>query len=181
MSPNHSRIQLQLNGKPVVVDAVPEDVSMVDFLREYLNMTGTRMSCGQGICHACVVIVDHPDGSSETVRSCITGAHFFNGKKVRTVEGHAMVDSQTESARLTALQDAFLKNYAFQCSYCTPGFVNEATVLLERLKLHPIAKNQVEQTITDALDSHLCRCTGYVRYFAAIKQVILATPGLVKE
>ena len=82
---------------------------------------------------------------------------------------------------MTALQDAFLKNYAFQCSYCTPGFVNEATVLLERLKLQPIAKNQVEQTITDALDSHLCRCTGYVRYFEAIKQVILATPGLVKE
>ena len=89
MSLLHSRIQLQLNGKPVAVDAVPEDVSMVDFLREYLNMTGTRMSCGQGICHACVVIVDNPDGSSETVRSCITGAHFFNGKKVRTVEGHA--------------------------------------------------------------------------------------------
>jgi aerobic-type carbon monoxide dehydrogenase small subunit (CoxS/CutS family) len=181
MSDAGQAIALQINGKAVRVEQVPADVSMVDFLREYLNLTGTRMSCGQGICHACTVIVDHADGSSESVRTCITGAHFFNGKKIRTVEGHAQTDPQTQATRLTALQDALLKNYSFQCSYCTPGFVNEATLLLERLKQQPVARSQLEATITDALDGHLCRCTGYVRYYEAVRQVILATPGLVKE
>lgn len=174
-------IELQVNGQTMRVEQVPLDVSMVDFLREYLNLTGTRMSCGQGICHACTVIVDNPDGSSESLRTCITGAHFFHGKKIRTVEGHAAGEVQQDAAKLTALQAAFLKNYAFQCSYCTPGFVNEATVLLERLKRQPIPRDQLEQTITDALDGHLCRCTGYVRYYEAVKQVVLSTPGLVRE
>lgn len=174
-------LEMRINGKTVKVDNVPEDVSMVDFLHEYLNLTGTRMSCGQGVCHACVVIVDHPDGRSETLRTCITGAHLFAGQSIRTIEGHTPGTPAHAEARLTRVQEAFLRNYAFQCSYCTPGFVNESIVLLERLKKAPVARQAVEQTITDALDSHLCRCTGYVRYYEALRQLILSTPGLVKE
>src|SRR5690606_16590876 len=67
---------------------VPANLMMIDFLHEYLDLTGARLGCGQGICHACVVILDKPDGTSEEIRTCITGALFFQGKQVRTVEAH---------------------------------------------------------------------------------------------
>ena len=174
-------IALQINGQQIKVDNVPEDVCMADFLHEYVNLTGTRVTCGQGICHACVVILDQPDGKNETMRTCITGAHLFAGKRIRTIEGHAVGDPNSVEMKLTQVQDAFLKNYSFQCSYCTPGFVNESIVLLEQLKRQPIARKDVEQVIMDALDSHLCRCTGYVRYYEALRQLIVSTPGLIKE
>ena len=81
---------------------------------------------------------------------------------------------------LSPIQQQFLEHYSFQCGYCTPGFVNAATVLVERLKKQPIAASEVEATITQALDAHICRCTGYVRYYEAVKDVIVSTPGLVK-
>lgn len=66
---------------------VPEGLMMIDFLHEYVDLTGSRLGCGQGICHACVVILDNPSGTSEEIRTCITGAHFFNNKSIRTIEG----------------------------------------------------------------------------------------------
>ncbi len=173
-------ITLTVNGKKVGPMPVPEGLMMIDFLREYLDLTGSRLGCGQGVCHACVVILDKADGTSEEVRSCITGALYFDGKKVRTVEGHAKVNDKGE-ASLSPIQQKFLEHFSFQCGYCTPGFVNAATVLLERLKREPVAKDKVEQTISDSLNEHICRCTGYVRYFEAVKEVVLTTPGLVKE
>jgi len=82
---------------------------------------------------------------------------------------------------LSPIQQKFLEHYSFQCGYCTPGFVNAATVLLENLKRQPIARAQLESTITAGLNDHICRCTGYVRYFEAVKEVVLQTPGLLKE
>ncbi|MCP2839667.1 (2Fe-2S)-binding protein, partial [Salmonella enterica] len=87
-----------------------------------------------GLCRACTVIVDKADGSSEEVRTCITGAHFFQGKKVRTVEAHAQRDDKGNVVALSPVQQKFLEHFSFQCGYCTPGFVNAATVLIERLK-----------------------------------------------
>lgn len=179
MSVEGQRLEMRINGQAVAVDDVPADLSMVDFLHEYLNLTGTRMSCGQGVCHACVVIVDHADGRSDTMRTCITGAHFFHGKSIRTIEGHARLDERGGIV-LDTLQQAFLDHFAFQCSYCTPGFVNAATVLLERLAREPVARDRVEEVLLAALDGHLCRCTGYVRYYEALRQVILTRPGLVR-
>ena len=181
MSISSKPLAMKINGESIQVDNVPEDISMVDFLHEYLNLTGTRMSCGQGVCHACVVIVDHPDGQSEALRTCITGAHLFAGKSIRTVEGHPPADASETAAKLLPVQDAFLKNYAFQCSYCTPGFVNESVVLVEQLRKHPVKRQDVEQVITATLDSHICRCTGYIRYHEALRQVIETTPGLIEE
>jgi aerobic-type carbon monoxide dehydrogenase small subunit (CoxS/CutS family) len=181
MSITTSPLALTINGQAVGPIAVPDGLPMVEFLHEYLNLTGSRLGCGQGICRACVVILDHPDGTSEEVRSCITGAHFFAGKKVRTVEGHAKRNDKGEVVELSPIQQKFLEHYSFQCGYCTPGFVNAATVLVERLKREPVARDKVEDTITDALNSHICRCTGYVRYYEAVKDVVLSTPGLVKE
>jgi len=174
-------IALNINGKNIGPMDVPENLMMIDFLHEYLDLTGSRLGCGQGICHACVVILDKPDGTSEEVRSCITGAHFFKDKKVRTVEGHAKRDEKGEVVALSAIQQKFLEHYSFQCGYCTPGFVNAATVLVEKLKRQPITREQVDETITAGLNDHICRCTGYVRYFQAVKDVVLTTPGLVKE
>jgi xanthine dehydrogenase YagT iron-sulfur-binding subunit len=174
-------LSLKINGKDVGPMQVPEGLMMIEFLHEYAGLTGSRLGCGQGICHACVVILDKPDGTSEEIRSCITGAHFFNGRSVRTIEGHAKRNDAGEVVELSPVQQKFLDHFSFQCGYCTPGFVNAATVLIERLKREPVAKADVESTILSALDSHLCRCTGYVRYYEAVKDVVMSTPGLVKD
>ena len=181
MSLTTKPITLHINGKDVGPVPVPEGLMMIDFLHEYLDLTGSRRGCGQGMCSACVVIHDKDDGSSEEVRSCITGAHYFDGKKVRTVEGHAQRNEKGEVVAMSPIQQKFMEHFSFQCGYCTPGFVNATTVLLERLKREPITKDQVEDSITEGLNSHICRCTGYVRYFEAVKEVVLSTPGLVKE
>ncbi|GAB3628833.1 (2Fe-2S)-binding protein [Pandoraea terrae] len=174
-------VTVTVNGRAVGPMEVPAGLMMIDFLHEYLGLTGSRLGCGQGICHACVVIHDKPDGTSETVRTCITGANYFDGKKIRTVEGHATRDADGKVTALTPVQQKFLEHFSFQCGYCTPGFVNAATVLIERLKREPVAKHQVEAAITEALNDHICRCTGYVRYYEAVRDVILSTPGLVKD
>jgi len=172
-------LALTINGKAFGPVDVPEGLMMLDFLHEYAGLTGSRFGCGIGVCHACVVILDGEHGSEE-VRACITGAHFFNGRRIRTVEGHATYDDQGNVVSVSPIQQKFLEHYSFQCGYCTPGFVNGATVLVERLKRAPVARDQVEQTIATALDPHICRCTGYVRYYEAVKDVVLATPGCVK-
>ncbi|MFD1561285.1 (2Fe-2S)-binding protein [Paraburkholderia silviterrae] len=174
-------LSLTINGKDVGPLQVPEGLMMIEFLHEYAGLTGSRLGCGQGVCHACVVILDKPDGSSEEMRTCITGAHFFNGRKIRTIEGHAKRNEAGEVVELSPIQQKFLDHFSFQCGYCTPGFVNAATVLLERLKREPVAKADVESTIMSALDGHICRCTGYVRYYEAVKDVVMSTPGLVKD
>jgi aerobic-type carbon monoxide dehydrogenase small subunit (CoxS/CutS family) len=94
---------------------------MLDFLHEYLNLTGSRMGCGQGICHACTVIVEGADGRIEEERTCIAGAHSFAGKSVKTIEGHAERDASGKIVKLTPIQQAFMEHFAFQCGYCPPA------------------------------------------------------------
>ena len=165
-----SKMSVTINGKAYGPFDVRDELSMNDFLREYLGLTGTKFGCGLAQCLSCAVIVDNPDGTSETSPTCIVPAASFNGKSIRTVEGHA------KDGKLSALQTAFVEHFAFQCGYCTPGFLNEGQVLLERLALKPVARGELEKTILEALDGHLCRCTGYVKYHEAIRDVILADP-----
>jgi aerobic-type carbon monoxide dehydrogenase small subunit (CoxS/CutS family) len=172
-------LSLTVNGVRVGPVDVPDTMTMLDFLNEYLNLTGTRPGCGIGVCHACTVIVDGVDGRSVEERTCITAAHAFDGKRIRTVEAHAGRDAAGNPVRLSPVQQAFIEHFAFQCGYCTPGFVAGATVLIERLQREPVARTDLERTIMEALDRHICRCTGYVRYYEAVREVILATPGLV--
>lgn len=174
------KLQMTLNGQAVGPVEVAEDLPMIDYLHEYQNLTGSRLGCGQDICHACVVIVDNPDGTSEEVRTCITGAHYFDGKKVRTIEGHAQRDENGDIRELNPIQQKFVDQFAFQCSYCAPGFVNAATVLVEKAQRQPIKRSELEQAIEDSLGHHICRCTGYVRYYSATRDV-LDELGLVKE
>lgn len=174
-------ISMTVNGEQVGPLEVDEYTSMLDFLQERLNLTGTKLGCGIGICRACEIVVEREDGSLEAVRSCINNVGRFNGEKVTTVEGHAKRSAEGDIESLSPVQQAFLRNFSFQCGWCTPGFVNAATVLLDQLKRDPVPADKLEQAITDALGKHICRCTGYVRYFRAVKEVIEATPGLVRE
>lgn len=166
------QISVTVNGRQTGPHTIPAGLAMVDFLNDYLGLTGTKFGCGIGVCHACVVIVDEPDGTSRTMRTCINGAATFAGKRVRTVEAHA------KEGRLSEVQQAFVDHFAFQCGYCTSGFINEATLLLEDLARHPVPREGLEERIEASLGDHLCRCTGYVRYYEAMRKLILADPRL---
>ncbi|MFD1796335.1 (2Fe-2S)-binding protein [Paracoccus aurantiacus] len=168
-----------INGQKVGPMDLPEDLMAVELLQEYLNLTGTRLTCGQGVCRACTIIVEGENGP-RTVPACITGISWLNGRSIRTIEGIAGKDGDGKPVP-SAVQQAFLEHFAFQCSYCTPGFVNAGTVLVETLERAPIPAAQVEARILDALDANICRCTGYVRYYQALRDVILNTPGLTTD
>jgi aerobic-type carbon monoxide dehydrogenase small subunit (CoxS/CutS family) len=174
------KLTVTVNGTTHGPMDVPEGMMMIDVLHEMLGLTGSRLGCGQGICHACVVIWDRDDHTSEEVPSCITGANFFDGKRIRTIEGIARRNETGGIVALSPVQQAFLDHFSFQCGYCTPGFVNAATVLIERLKRAPVLRERVEEAVSAALESHICRCTGYVRYYEAVRDLILATPGLTR-
>jgi aerobic-type carbon monoxide dehydrogenase small subunit (CoxS/CutS family) len=167
-----TKLALTINGRAHGPVEVRDQLTMNDFLREFLGLTGTKFGCGAAQCLSCAVIVDNPDGTSVTSPTCIVPAVSFNGKAIRTVEGHA------KDGDLSALQKSFIAHFAFQCGYCTPGFLNEGQVLLERLAKTPVARTELEKTIAQALDGHLCRCTGYVKYHEAVRDVILADPAL---
>lgn len=156
---------------------VPEGMMLLDVLHEYLGLTGSRFACGQGMCYACTVILDRDDGTSQEIPSCITGAAFFDGKRIRTIEGIA-ARGEDGMPVLTPLQQKYLEHFSFQCGYCTPGFVVGGTVLLERLQREPVPADQVETVITAAMNRHVCRCTGYVRYLTALREVVTTTEGL---
>ena len=164
-------LTVTINGIVQGPREVRDDLTMNDFLREYLGMTGTKFGCGAAQCLSCAIIVDNSEGTSYTSPTCIVPAASFNGKSIRTVEGHA------KGGELTTLQKAFIAHFAFQCGYCTAGFLNEGQVLLERLERAPIARADLEKTIAEALDGHLCRCTGYIKYHEAVRDVILADPA----
>lgn len=164
-------ISLTINGHAHGPIDVRDDLNMNDFLREVLGMTGTKFGCGAAQCLSCAVIVDRDDGTSATMPTCIVAATEFDKLKIRTVEGHA------KGGELTPLQQSFITHFAFQCGYCTPGFLNEGQVLLERLEKAPIPRAELERTITEALDGHLCRCSGYVKYHEAVRDVVLADPS----
>lgn len=163
-----TKVSITINGHSHGPTEVRDDLSMNDYLREYLGMTGTKFGCGAAQCLSCAVIIDDADGTSYTSPTCIVSAANFDGKSIRTVEGHA------KDGELSELQKAFIEHFAFQCGYCTAGFLNEGQVLLERLAKAPVARADLEKTVADALDGHLCRCTGYVKYHEAVRDVILA-------
>ena len=164
-------LTITINGRVYGPQDVRDDLTMNDFLREYLGMTGTKFGCGAAQCLSCAIIIDSPDGTSYTSPTCIVPAVRFDGKSIRTVEGHA------KDGELTALQKAFITQFAFKCGYCTAGFLNKGQVLLDRLAKAPIARADLEKTIAEALDGHLCRCTGYIKYHQAVRNVILADPA----
>ncbi len=169
------RIAVTVNGT-LHEAVVPVDMPLIEFLQNRLDLTGTKFCCGIGVCRACTVSVQRtPDALPDVLLTCVTKAVDVDGQAIRTVEGLAV------DGRLSPLQQAFLDDYAFQCGYSTPGFLMAGEVLLRQLRASPIPRSQIDDAIMNAVGAHVCRCTGYVRYHAAIRKVILATPGLVKE
>jgi carbon-monoxide dehydrogenase small subunit len=145
------RISVEVNGK-LRTGTVPARLSLVDWLREDLRLTGTHVGCEHGICGACSVMLD-----GEAVRSCLMYAVQADGHRVTTVEGLARRDGG-----LSALQDAFCETHALQCGYCTPGMLIAAQALLNA-NPHPS-----DEEIRDAIGGNLCRCTGYQQIVEAI-------------
>ena len=165
-------LALTINGRAHGPMEVRDELTMNDFLREFLGLTGTKFGCGAAQCLSCAVIVDNPDGTSYTSPTCIVPAVSFNGKSIRTVEGHA------KDGELTALQKAFIEHFAFQCGYCTAGLPQRGPGAARAPGEEAGARaRDLEETIAEALDGHLCRCTGYVNYHEAVRDVILADPG----
>jgi len=166
--------QIRVNGKPSGPRQVPADLPLIDFLQDEIGLTGTKLCCGIGVCRACTVAVRTvPQAAPVPVLSCSTPVSAVNGQEVHTVEGLAGPGGPSP------LQRSFLDHFAFQCGYCTPGFLMAATILVESLKQRPIPRSQCDAAIAQACGQHICRCTGYVRYYEAIHQVLLETPGLV--
>ena len=169
------RIAVTVNGT-LHEAVVSVDLPLIDFLQNRLDLTGTKFCCGIGVCRACTVSVQRtPSALPDVLLTCVTKAVDVDGQSIRTVEG------LSADGKLSPLQQAFLDDYAFQCGYSTPGFLMAGEVLLRQLHASPIPRSQVDAAIMNAVGAHVCRCTGYVRYHAAIRKVILATPGLVKE
>ena len=136
-------IKLTVNGQTREGRAEARKL-FVDFLREDLGLTGTHVGCEHGVCGACTVIVD-----GRPVRSCLMLAVQAAGSEVTTIEGLA------PDGELGALQQALWDSHSFQCGFCTPGFVMQATAFL---RAHPDAD---EQQVREALSGNICRCTGY--------------------
>jgi aerobic-type carbon monoxide dehydrogenase small subunit (CoxS/CutS family) len=167
-------VALTINGRLVQRDNLEPGLALVDFLHEELGLTGTKFGCGIGVCRACTVAVRRSPGAPPNpVIACSTPVASLDGQHIQTVEGLA------EDGALSPLQSAFLDHFAFQCGYCTPGFLVASSILLERLRAAPVAADQLDAAIADALGPHLCRCTGYVRYYQAVREALANTPGVL--
>ncbi|MCW0214813.1 MAG: (2Fe-2S)-binding protein [Pseudonocardia sp.] len=145
-------IAVRVNGVSHEAAVAPR-LLLSDFLRDELGLTGTHVGCGHGTCGACTVILD-----GEPVRSCLTLAAQVDECTVTTVEG------LSPDGELTPVQQAFQDNHGMQCGFCTPGFVCSLTALLAA------DPEPSDEAITDTLDGHLCRCTGYQNIVKAARQ-----------
>lgn len=132
---------------------VPARLSLVDWLREELRLTGTHTGCEHGVCGACSVMLD-----GEPVRSCLIYAVQADGHRVTTVEGLANPDGT-----LSVLQDSFCQMHGLQCGYCTPGMLIAAQGLLD------VTPRPSEEQIREAIGGNLCRCTGYQQIVDAVQ------------
>ena len=145
-------IRMVVNGREYAGRVEPR-LTLADFLRNDLDLTGTHLGCEHGVCGACTILVD-----GEAVRSCLLLAVQADGAELMTVEGLADGDE------LHPLQAAFQENHALQCGFCTPGFLMTAYALLRD---NP---NPAESEVRQAIGGNICRCTGYAPIIRAIAQ-----------
>ena len=148
------KITTTINKKKYDLE-VPYQMSLLELLREELNLTGVKEGCGNGECGACTVLLNN-----KPVRSCIVLAHEVDGKEVVTIEG------LKNTGEFKKIKDAFAAEDAVQCGFCTPGFVMAIKSLLDR------TKNPTDDQIKEALGGHLCRCTGYESIHKAVKRLV---------
>lgn len=143
-------IHFTLNGKPYDLSVKPWS-TLLDVLRDDLQLTGTKEGCGHGDCGACTVILE-----GKTVNSCLVLAPEVNGKEILTIEGLSDGDV------LDPIQEAFIDHGGSQCGFCTSGTIISAKDLLNR------KSNPSEEDIREAIAGNLCRCTGYTKIIESI-------------
>lgn len=147
------KIDLVVNGEHYSLE-VESDRSLLNLLREDLNLTGTKKGCDKGDCGACTVLLN-----GKPVNSCLILAVQADSQKVTTIEGMAADD------KLNPIQEAFIKHGAVQCGFCTPGMILTAAALLQE---NP---RPTREEIQKAISGNLCRCTGYVQIIDAIQSL----------
>jgi len=146
-----SIFRVKVNGEWIEASVV-RGQSLLDFIREDLHLTGTKKGCGRGDCGSCVVLIN---GHART--TCNLPASKVEGQDIITIEGLA------HGNYLHPIQEAFIEAGAIQCGYCTPGMVLQAKDLLDH------CPHSSEEEIKEALNGHICRCTGYVKIIEAIQ------------
>ena len=149
------RVCLTVNGEKHEAEVEPR-LSLADFLRETLALTGTHVGCEHGVCGTCTVLLD-----GRAIRSCLMLAVQADGHALRTVEGLA------SGGELHPIQEAFVEEHGLQCGFCTPGFMMTVSELLEQ---NP---DPSDEEIKEAISGNLCRCTGYIPIIRAIKRAAL--------
>ena len=149
-------ITVRVNGESYS-EEVEARTLLVQLLRERLGLTGTHVGCVVGECGACSVIVD-----GALVKSCLMLAVQANGREITTIEG------LVRDGALHPVQEAFVRNFALQCGFCTPGFVMASYSLLTR------TPKPTEEQIRKDLSSNLCMCTGYMQIVEAVKEAAAA-------
>ena len=145
-------IELDVNSRPVRVE-VRANETLAQLLRDRLSLHGTKVSCDAQVCGTCTVLVD-----GRAVSSCTFLAADADGRSVTSVEGLADADT----GRLARVQQAFVRRAAFQCGYCTAGFLTSATALLSEIP------NPTREQVVEYLEGNICRCTGYDSIIAAV-------------
>jgi carbon-monoxide dehydrogenase small subunit len=147
------KLDFTLNGQSISLDDVPTSATLLDVLRDHLKLTGTRLTCGIGMCGACTVLVD-----GEALSGCLLLAPMVAGRNITTIEGLAAPDDT-----LDPVQQAFVDCMGLQCSYCTPGFILATHALL---KENP---QPSDQQIKEYLAGNLCRCGSYYKIMDAVR------------
>jgi carbon-monoxide dehydrogenase small subunit len=150
MTVEQRAINITVNGKRFE-QTVDVRLTLADFLRHQLRLTGTHLGCEHGVCGACTILFD-----GRSMRSCLLLAVQADGHSVTTIEGLAGPDG-----KLHPIQEAFSEHHALQCGFCTPGFL---TTLVELLQDNP---DPSEEDVKIAISGNLCRCTGYQNIIAA--------------
>src|SRR6202140_4280041 len=153
-APDKISVELIVNGAETKLSVAPW-TTLLDALREHLDLTGTKKGCDHGQCGACTVLVD-----GRRINSCLTLAVMKDGAKVTTIEGLAANDA------LHPLQQAFIDHDAFQCGYCTPGQICSAAGLIAE------GKAKSADQIRELMSGNICRCAAYPNIVAAIKQAM---------
>jgi len=154
-------IQITINREPRVIDLDDPRVTLLDLLRERLELTGTKKGCDRGQCGACTVLVN-----GRRVNACLTLAASLEGASVETIEGVA------DGAHLHPVQQAFIDHDGFQCGYCTPGQIMSAIGLLREACVHGDAERVREQ-----MSGNLCRCGAYAGIVEAVLDAERVTAG----
>ena len=151
-SPVAAKVSFQVNGQLRELE-LDTRTTLLDALREHLDLTGAKKGCDQGACGACTVLVD-----GRRVNSCLTLAVMHSGKKIVTIEG------LSNGSELHPVQAAFIKHDGFQCGYCTPGQICSAVALIRE------GHTKSDDEIREWMSGNICRCGAYVNIVAAVKE-----------